>query len=187
MPDFITLACPSCGAKLEITNDLDRFVCSYCGQEHIVRRGGGIVTLSPVIGAINQVQKGVDRTAAELALQRLPKEIAALRAEQNKIELANPVPDQGTWLGLSLAFGIIAFVIGMIALLASGSHNATGFICLLTLGFLGAAYGGFVIFYLHPRNQQYWEQKVRPQMKNLNEQIASKNSQLKYNHDLLAK
>ena len=74
MTDFITLACPSCGAKLEITNDLGRFACSHCGQEHMVRRGGGIVSLSPVVGAIHQVQKGVDRTAAELALQRLPRE-----------------------------------------------------------------------------------------------------------------
>jgi predicted RNA-binding Zn-ribbon protein involved in translation (DUF1610 family) len=33
MPDYITLTCPSCGGKLNITNDMQRFACSYCGKE----------------------------------------------------------------------------------------------------------------------------------------------------------
>jgi predicted RNA-binding Zn-ribbon protein involved in translation (DUF1610 family) len=48
MPDFITLSCPSCGHKLQITEDIDRFACDACETEYIVYRGGGIVTLSIV-------------------------------------------------------------------------------------------------------------------------------------------
>jgi DNA-directed RNA polymerase subunit M/transcription elongation factor TFIIS len=43
MPDFITLSCPSCGNKLQITDDIDRFACAACGNEYIVNRSGGDV------------------------------------------------------------------------------------------------------------------------------------------------
>jgi hypothetical protein len=56
MPDFITLSCPSCGHKLQITSDIDRFACVACGIEHIVNRSGGIVTLKPVIEDITKDQ-----------------------------------------------------------------------------------------------------------------------------------
>jgi predicted RNA-binding Zn-ribbon protein involved in translation (DUF1610 family) len=45
MPGFITLSCPSCGHELQITEDIVRFACAACGNEHIVNRNGGIVTL----------------------------------------------------------------------------------------------------------------------------------------------
>ena len=77
-PKLITLSCPSCGAKLEITPTLDRFACSFCGQEHIVNRLGDTISISPVVEAIHQVKIGVDKTAAELAIVRLQKEISDL-------------------------------------------------------------------------------------------------------------
>ena len=36
MSDFITLSCPSCGNKLQFTDDIDSFACGACGNEHIV-------------------------------------------------------------------------------------------------------------------------------------------------------
>jgi hypothetical protein len=80
MADYITLSCPSCGHKLQITEDLDRFACSACGNEHIVNRSGGIVSLKPVIESIQRLQVGVDKTAAELAIVRLRNEISQLGA-----------------------------------------------------------------------------------------------------------
>ena len=41
MADFVTLSCPSCGGKLEVTRDIERFACAHCGREHIVKRTGG--------------------------------------------------------------------------------------------------------------------------------------------------
>ncbi len=78
MPDFVSLTCPSCGGKLQITDDIDRFACGHCGNEHVVSRGGGIIALSPVVDGLTQVRAGVDRTASELAIVRLEKEIAEL-------------------------------------------------------------------------------------------------------------
>jgi ribosomal protein S27E len=49
MPGFITLSCPACGNKLQITEDIDRVACAACGNEHIVNRSGGVITLKPVI------------------------------------------------------------------------------------------------------------------------------------------
>jgi len=78
MPDFFTLSCPTCGGKLQITNDIERFACGNCGNEHLVHRSGGIVSLTPVIEGLKQVQVGVDKTASELALKRLKKEVEEL-------------------------------------------------------------------------------------------------------------
>ena len=48
---LITLFCPSCGEKLQIGNDKDRFPCSRCGKELIVQRNGGAISLTAVIGS----------------------------------------------------------------------------------------------------------------------------------------
>jgi len=84
---FINLSCPSCGGKLQITNDLDRFACGYCGREHIVIRSGGIVSLSPVVDSLKGIKVGVDRTASELAIIRLEQEISVLLHEASLIEI----------------------------------------------------------------------------------------------------
>jgi len=47
--DFVTLTCPSCGGKLQITQDIDHFACAHCGTEHTVRRSGGTISLAPGI------------------------------------------------------------------------------------------------------------------------------------------
>lgn len=78
MAEFVTLSCPSCGGKLQITNDIERFACGYCGNEHIVKRGGGIVTLSPVVDGLKRIQQGTDKTASELAILRLSNEITEI-------------------------------------------------------------------------------------------------------------
>lgn len=75
MNEFIALTCPTCGGKLEIGNGIERFACSYCGNEHLVNRQGNIVYLSPVVDGLQSIQVGTDKTASELAIVRLNKEI----------------------------------------------------------------------------------------------------------------
>jgi primosomal protein N' len=81
MKDFVTLTCPSCGGKLQITIDVERFACANCGNEHIVQRSGGIISLIPLVVGLRKVQDGVDRTASELAIKRLREEISVLENE----------------------------------------------------------------------------------------------------------
>lgn len=85
MADFVTLSCPSCGAPLQVTNDIDRFACAHCGAEHVVRRGGGIVSLEPVVSVLRDVRVGVDRAVSELALPRLTAEISELEKQKKPI------------------------------------------------------------------------------------------------------
>lgn len=84
MSDLITLSCPSCGGKLEITEDVQQFACAHCGTEHRVNRSASIVSLSPLVEGIRNVQSGVDKTASELAIKRLKGEIASLEKEYTK-------------------------------------------------------------------------------------------------------
>ncbi len=115
MADFVSLTCPSCGGKLEVTPDLERFACAYCGAEHVVKRGGGIISLQPVAEAIGKVQAGVDRTASELAIKRLKDEIDTLQAQKNIIADSNNLLFGCTGLAGLFAIGSIltACVMGL--------------------------------------------------------------------------
>lgn len=45
MSDFITLSCPNCGGKLEVSQNTLSLVCQHCGSEHLVRREAGSILL----------------------------------------------------------------------------------------------------------------------------------------------
>ena len=80
LPKVVNLKCPNCGGALEIYGDMDRFACGYCGSEQIVERRGGTVGLRLIVDAVSRVQIGTDKTAAELALVRLEKELTSVQA-----------------------------------------------------------------------------------------------------------
>lgn len=84
MNDFITLTCNSCGGKLQITSEIKNFACMYCGTEYAVNRGEGVISLSPITDEIKKVQIGVDKTASELAIVRINKELPDLSNDREK-------------------------------------------------------------------------------------------------------
>jgi hypothetical protein len=86
MGDFITLSCPNCGGRLEITADIDRFACIFCNTEHLVKRAGNIVSLAPVLESLGGLRTGVDRTASEMAMKRLSDEIRLLQDHDSRLE-----------------------------------------------------------------------------------------------------
>jgi hypothetical protein len=86
MADFITLSCPTCGGKLHITPDVDRFACVHCGNEHLVKRTGGVVALQPLAESLSSLKDATDRTASEMALRRLSDELAGLKAARTQGE-----------------------------------------------------------------------------------------------------
>ena len=91
---MITLSCPNCGARLEITKDVDRFACAYCGMEHLVHRGGTVVSLTPAVEDLRSVKDGIDKTAAELAIKRLREELTELQARGDALKLSKRRPSQ---------------------------------------------------------------------------------------------
>lgn len=122
-PDFITLSCPNCGGKLEITPDMERFACKFCGSEHLVRRAGGAVSLAPVVEGLkrvetkfDQVLNGSDRIAAEQTIQRLNNETRSLeqQIQEKQGYLKSITPQKGLYtLGvLFMAFSVLAYPLG---------------------------------------------------------------------------
>jgi len=103
---LISLTCPTCSHKLQITDDINRFACTYCGNEHIVKRSGGIVSLVPVIESIRDVGEKIDRVNIQLEIQRLIQEREILtRQALAQLELIRLRYDEG---------GLIGFVSGYI-------------------------------------------------------------------------
>ena len=86
MSDLITLTCRSCRAKTQVPKDLERFACASCGSEHIVKRSGGIVSLSLVAGSIDVDKSGVDKITAELDLVRLKRDINRLKINLENLQ-----------------------------------------------------------------------------------------------------
>lgn len=82
----ITMKCPGCGADLQIAPHMENFTCGYCGTSLRAIRQGGTVSL--IADAIAKVQSGTDRTAAELALVRLERELIDIR---QRIASSTPV------------------------------------------------------------------------------------------------
>jgi hypothetical protein len=79
MVHIVTLACRACGSSLHVSGEIEQFACGYCGTEFVVRREGGVVSLAPLLGGLQRIQAGVDKTASELAIQRLTARIADLQ------------------------------------------------------------------------------------------------------------
>ena len=125
---FIILNCANCGARLDVYDDAERFVCGYCGTSLVVQRRGGTVALRTVAEAIKQVQSGTDKTAAESALVRLRQDRSDLAA---KFATVKHGADQrsGKTIGISM------IGLGALAAFAGGG----GFLCavLLLIGFVG--------------------------------------------------
>lgn len=82
--NIIPLKCCSCGAALEIAPDVDEFACGYCGGQQIVLRRGGTIALKLIGESVARIQRGTDRTAAELAVRRLREDLLALEIERQE-------------------------------------------------------------------------------------------------------
>jgi DNA-directed RNA polymerase subunit RPC12/RpoP len=178
MGNLITLSCPSCGGVLEVTQNTEQLVCSYCGQRHVVKHEGTTLSLSPVLDALNQVKAGVDRTAAELAIVRLQKEIAELNTNRTAFLGANPKPVSKA---SNLVFAILAVVIGsLIALtglcaLMGNSLKSSLPILLVGIIILGAGVLGLV---LRNRPAKSWEKNIEPRIKAQDALIAKSDQEL---------
>lgn len=188
MADFVTLSCPSCGGKLEITNDVERFACSHCGREHVVKRSGGVVSLSPVVDALNKVGVGVDKTAAELAIVRLKEEITYLQRERNTLLQQWPRPeDRLNFIYISVI--VLGFLLPIISLLVtkSSSDNAiSAFFILVMCASPFLIPIGAVLLFFYRRDLKNWNETTRIELKSLDGQIATKYAELKHHQGVVS-
>jgi hypothetical protein len=171
MPDFITLTCPSCGHKLQITRDIDRFACSACGNEHIVNRSGGVVTLKPFIDGIERVQVGVDKTASELAITRHNKEIVDLENIINRIMNKGNYFEQNP--GCSVLIEVALLVIGI--LIITSSITAETINPWWIIGVIMIGFGIYLFIFMKQREKENIKRNKEEAKPFLDKYIAKKN------------
>jgi uncharacterized small protein (DUF1192 family) len=155
MGSLVTLTCPSCSGKLQITPEIDRFACGYCGTEFAVNRGAGIVSLSPVVEGLKRVERGVDKTASELAIARLDRDIGVLSNELNRLKAKSIFG----LFKLSLASFFLAF-------LATGFHSP-GYAWLFMIAGVVILVAAFVVNFNRGRKKM-----------EIREQIAGKRAEI---------
>jgi len=171
MPDFVTLSCPSCGGKLNITNDIQRFACGHCGREHVVTRAGGIVSLSPVVEALRKVEVGVDKTASELALNRLQREIDELHSRRTALIASSPKPQVSGCAPFAIGMGILLVVAALVAISYS-SEGALGS-AILCCGIILVVVGA-ISFPLHSSATRHWQETTGTQLSAIEKDIAQR-------------
>lgn len=138
MPDFLTLTCPTCGAKLKLNEKIHLLVCASCGNEHMVHRDGGAIYLAPIAQDVRQIRVSTDKTAAELAIPRLKAEIKAIEAEAEETRARNyadrvKASSLEGWLTVGMILGLL-FAVGGILFLAIWFSVACG-VVILALAF----------------------------------------------------
>jgi hypothetical protein len=170
MPDLITLTCPTCGAKLKLGQDIHLVYCTSCGNEHLVQRGDGSIYLAPMAANVAQIRTGVDKTAAELAIVRIEKELQTAVQEHDEIEntvrqLARNKADAITNNGCATLFYIAVAALSLVGfwvlvghtapaiLLKGGRETMTAVICALSF----IAFSGIVV--AHHRSAKTNEQR----------------------------
>ncbi len=107
---FVPLSCQNCGGRLEVYEDMTRFACAHCGSEMIAEHRGSTVILNSVQDALQKVQAGTDKTAAELAIVRLRQEISEKDQEIQQAETESETISRGFLLSLGL-IAILGFAV----------------------------------------------------------------------------
>jgi ribosomal protein S27AE len=116
MLEMIKLACASCGASLEVAKDVDHLACGHCGAQFVVRRSGAAISLAPIVEGLKRVEVGIDRTASELAIARLNRELVDYEREGVAAETAARL-SAAKARNASRVAGAIA-IVGMLFMLA---------------------------------------------------------------------
>ena len=86
MANMIKLSCNSCGAKLEVTEDIERFSCASCGSEWIVQRSGGFVSLKGVEEGIQAISDSTEILAIDVKIRKLKEKLALLKMTLKDLE-----------------------------------------------------------------------------------------------------
>jgi len=104
----LSLKCVNCGASIEIGPETDTFACSYCGTQQMVKRSGGIVVLQRIGAALDEVKRGTNRTASELALRRLWADVSAIEVQRDSAVSALRAKDESNSaiIGWALLAGV---------------------------------------------------------------------------------
>jgi len=73
---IISLKCSSCSGLLQVNERFDKITCTYCGSEQlIIKSENNNVSLKKIEDKLSSVTSSSNKTAAELAITRLEKDL----------------------------------------------------------------------------------------------------------------
>jgi DNA-directed RNA polymerase subunit RPC12/RpoP len=181
MVRVFSLQCISCGSKLNVSSEMSRFACGYCGAELIVEREGGTVALKSVVDAVAKIQAGTDKTAAELALRRLHGELGQLNQAYDQ-RLWKSKTEKSAWpmqssiaIAASAAVGVAGG--GLVGQLNAG---AGGLLFALIFGV-----GGIIAVVLKMKRDEAVDSRASLDRANINERMAEVNAQIAKNNQIV--
>ena len=186
----VRLTCNGCGADLDISEDIDRFACSYCGTQHLVERKGGIVTLKSLLDKVGKVHLETTKAAAELAIVRLEKEIAKLNEEKTTVLQAT---QEMSPAAKNFITGVVIVVgVGFLALWAYAGMCAVivaFFLLSLVAAPLGNLFGGlaFVVDLIGGKAlREKWEKERRDNISRIDTEIDIRRQELERNRRIVS-
>ena len=124
--ETIRLTCPTCGARLEATEDIDRFACLHCGNEVLVTRRGG----TPSIESLTPATPPPPPPPSPLPITVIPSDTPALRPSPRKAQRSGC----SRWSIIFCAACLLFICAGIWILLASPSGNGSSRSTSLTIG-----------------------------------------------------
>lgn len=83
---MIKLSCKSCGAKLELTDDTDRFICGSCGNEWLVNKSGGAIYLSEIKEDIKNIKINTGATKDNTEILAIEAKIRVLKKKEEDLK-----------------------------------------------------------------------------------------------------
>jgi ribosomal protein S27E len=159
-PRLLSLNCPNCGANITFDNTLAQFACSYCGASIAVRTEGGAVSLHKLSETVERIESHTERAAAELAIARYEKEIAALESQLQSVESPRHLR---TGVGC-----IVAILAAMLAFSVATTPGQTGIAVLSGLGAI--AFG----IYVYRSSNSTESDAIQTQIQSLRIKLARK-------------
>lgn len=152
---MIKLTCHSCGGKLEITDDIERFVCGHCGTEWLVNRSGGIVSLKAVEEQLGDIKKHTSQTAEhtketaehskiiadDIKLKKINERIKALSLEADRIDRNPQMKNNNKYAPLKFS-AVVSFFFFCFALIFFSMQDVS--IIFFILMFVSPAVGLYI-------------------------------------------
>ncbi|HEY4721397.1 MAG TPA: hypothetical protein VII92_06095 [Anaerolineae bacterium] len=169
MADLITLACPTCGGSLQVTNDADRFVCMHCGNTHIVDPETRAASLAGEVQTLR----------AEVTTQRLQSELAILKKRRDEARVNFEKAEEHnryvrTARILSASSIPVLFIVGFV-MYKYGGYNA---LSMYLLPFLGLMFS-FISFAVPLNGTGKTNQAAKNRLTLLDSEIARREEELK--------
>jgi uncharacterized protein (UPF0212 family) len=115
--DFVTLLCPSCGAKRKVSSAQNVYICELCQSEHILKCKEGMFVLSPLTEELALIQQQAIKKEASRAVRKLKADLQNIELELQELS------KMGTPLETVRTIGFAVIALGLALSILNGLAN----------------------------------------------------------------